>query len=211
MLILAQQATQVVRSQSPNFLLLSAVLLVGTFVSAFILLVAVRRLYHRAVADVAYVRTGFGGRRVVLNGGTLAIPSLHEIVPVALHTMSFDMSLGSDAGLRTSDRTPVQMTVRFIVHVPPNVEAVAQAARSFGMNATDPEQMLPVVRDKLHACVLVVVAATSADDLLEARADFASRLKLAATATLEANGLEAESVLVTELTLAGHSPVAAAV
>lgn len=32
------------------------------------------RLYRRATKDVALIRTGFGGEKVVLNGGIMVVP-----------------------------------------------------------------------------------------------------------------------------------------
>ena len=40
-----------------------------------------RWLYRRSTKETAFVRTGFGGERVVINGGAFVIPVLHEISP----------------------------------------------------------------------------------------------------------------------------------
>ena len=44
------------------------------------------RLYHRASKEVSFVRTGFRGQRVIINGGALVLPVLHEIIPVNMNT-----------------------------------------------------------------------------------------------------------------------------
>ena len=36
--------------------------------------VIIGRLYHRAEKDRAYVRTGFGGQKVVVDGGSVVLP-----------------------------------------------------------------------------------------------------------------------------------------
>ena len=38
------------------------------------------RLYHRTTKEVSFVRTGFGGQRVIMNGGAMVFPILHEII-----------------------------------------------------------------------------------------------------------------------------------
>ncbi|MDJ0611267.1 MAG: hypothetical protein QNJ67_19995, partial [Kiloniellales bacterium] len=44
-------------------------------------------LYHRSTKEVAFVRTGFGGETVVINGGALVLPIVHEVTPVNLNVV----------------------------------------------------------------------------------------------------------------------------
>ena len=39
------------------------------------------RLYRRASAEQAFVRTGLGGQKVVMSGGAIVMPIFHEIIP----------------------------------------------------------------------------------------------------------------------------------
>ena len=43
--------------------------------------------YERATNEVALVKTGIGGRRVIIDGGTLALPYFHEITRVNMQTI----------------------------------------------------------------------------------------------------------------------------
>ena len=36
------------------------------------------RLYTRSSKEMSFVRTGFGGQRVIMNGGALVFPVLHR-------------------------------------------------------------------------------------------------------------------------------------
>ena len=36
------------------------------------------RLYRRASKELSFVRTGMGGQKVIINGGALVLPILHE-------------------------------------------------------------------------------------------------------------------------------------
>ena len=47
----------------------------------------VARLYRRAEKDRAYVRTGFGGQKVVLDGGSIMLPIFQSIAWVNLQTL----------------------------------------------------------------------------------------------------------------------------
>ena len=62
--------------------------LVVIIVVAFIVIgVIFARLYKRASKELAFVRTGFGGQKVVLNGGALVFPVLHEVIAVNMNTI----------------------------------------------------------------------------------------------------------------------------
>ncbi|MFY9939025.1 MAG: hypothetical protein WAK33_19235, partial [Silvibacterium sp.] len=37
------------------------------------------RFYRKSTRDVALVRTGFGGQRILISGGCLALPFLHKV------------------------------------------------------------------------------------------------------------------------------------
>ncbi|MDI4702717.1 hypothetical protein MJI37_30645, partial [Salmonella enterica subsp. enterica serovar Cerro] len=39
------------------------------------------RLYRRASAEQAFVRTGLGGQKVVMSGGAIVMPIFHKIIP----------------------------------------------------------------------------------------------------------------------------------
>ena len=43
-----------------------------------IIAITLTRLYRRATKEVGFVRTGFGGERVVINGGALVLPVLTQ-------------------------------------------------------------------------------------------------------------------------------------
>src|SRR3954464_11984226 len=45
------------------------------------------KLYRRSTRDEAYVRTGLGGQKVVLDGGSLVLPVFHSTAAVNLKTL----------------------------------------------------------------------------------------------------------------------------
>ena len=47
----------------------------------------ITRLYRRATKEIGFVRTGFGGEKVVINGGALVLPVFHETMPVNMNTV----------------------------------------------------------------------------------------------------------------------------
>ena len=46
----------------------------------------IARLYRRSSKEISFVRTGFGGEKVILGGGAIVLPVLHEIIPVNMNT-----------------------------------------------------------------------------------------------------------------------------
>ena len=66
-------------------------------------------LYLRSSKERAFVRTGLGGQKVVLNGGALVLPIVHEVVPVNMNTLRLEVSRGRDKALITKDRMRVDV------------------------------------------------------------------------------------------------------
>ena len=63
------------------------------FIAIVILVIAIilailflNRFYKKATREVALVRTGAGGQKVVLDGGCLALPILHKVSEVNMRT-----------------------------------------------------------------------------------------------------------------------------
>ncbi|HAJ20772.1 MAG TPA: hypothetical protein DCL95_12050, partial [Rhodospirillaceae bacterium] len=54
-------------------------------------------LYHRSTKEVAFVRTGFGGETVVINGGALVLPIIHEVTPVNLNVVRISVARTKEA------------------------------------------------------------------------------------------------------------------
>src|SRR5437879_10787187 len=44
-------------------------------------------LYHRSSKEVSFVRTGFMGERVVINGGAFVLPFIHDYTPVNMNVL----------------------------------------------------------------------------------------------------------------------------
>ena len=51
----------------------------------------IAKLYRKASANMAFVRTGMGGVRVIRDGGTIVLPVIHHVIPVSLETMRLNV------------------------------------------------------------------------------------------------------------------------
>ncbi|MEM0945426.1 MAG: SPFH domain-containing protein, partial [Pseudomonadota bacterium] len=90
------------------------------------------RLYRRATREVSLVKTGAGGRKVVMDGGTVVIPLLHEISLVNMKTLRLEVNRTGDASLITKDRMRVDVGVEFYVSVNATEDGIARAAQTLG-------------------------------------------------------------------------------
>ena len=101
---------------------LTAVLLPATIGVVVILAIGLilARLYTRSTRDEAYVRTGLGGQKVVLDGGSLVLPIFHSIARVNLKTLRLEVRRGENEALITKDRMRVDIGAEFYVRVKPD-------------------------------------------------------------------------------------------
>src|SRR4029079_8725007 len=94
-----------------------------------VLVILLDKFYRKSSRDVAIIRTGFGGQRVLISGGCLALPVLHKIDEGHLRTLRVEVRRSGDKSLITEDRMRVDAELEFYVRVQPSVEGVATAAQ----------------------------------------------------------------------------------
>ena len=90
------------------------------FVALLIFAFTITRLYKRATKEVGFVRTGFGGERVVMDGGALVLPVLHETMPVNMNTVRLAVERKNMDALITLDRLRIDVKAEFYVRVRPD-------------------------------------------------------------------------------------------
>ncbi len=176
---------------------------VGVFVLMFVLFL-VSRLYTRASKEISWVRTGFGGQKVIMNGGALIFPVLHELIPVNMNTLKLDVHRAKDQALITRDRMRVDVTAEFFVRVQPTEESIANAAQTLGRKTTEPDQLKELVEGKFVDALRSVAAEMGMEELHEQRTLFVQKVQQAVSEDLLKNGLELESVSLTGLDQTGR-------
>jgi uncharacterized membrane protein YqiK len=173
---------------------------------AIVVVIAVyllRWLYRRSTKETAFVRTGFGGEKVVISGGALVVPVLHEIMPVGMNVMRIEVSRRQSQGLITKDRMRVDVVADFFVRVGSTRDQVSRAAQTLGRRTLDPESARELFEGRFAAALRTAAAQMSLEDLHELRQDYAERVKAAAAEGLAQNGLELESVAIVDLDQTG--------
>ncbi|ANN66908.1 flotillin family protein [Bordetella bronchialis] len=156
-------------------------------------------LYLRASKERAFVRTGLGGQRVVLDGGALVLPIVHDVIPVNMNTLRLEVSRGRDKALITKDRMRVDVIAEFYVRVQASAQAVSDAAQTLGQRTMAPEQLKELLEGKFVDALRTVAAELTMEELHERRGDYVRRVREAVAENLIKNGLELEGASLTQL------------
>ncbi|GAB5446575.1 flotillin family protein [Gymnodinialimonas sp.] len=179
-----------------EFILIIVVAVVGFLVFAGLI---IGRLYKRTTRELSLVKTGAGGKKVIMDGGTLVIPLLHEVSPVNMKTLRLEVRRTGEGALITQDRMRVDVGVEFYVSVMPNEEGIARAAQTLGDRTFYVDQLREMIEGKLIDGLRAVAAKMTMDDLHENRSDFVQQVQNAISEDLLKNGLSLESVSLTAL------------
>lgn len=159
----------------------------------------VSRLYRRATKELSFVRTGFGGQKVIMNGGALVLPVLHDTILVNMNTLRLEVQRSKEQALITKDRMRVDVQAEFYVRVKPTEESIADAAQTLGQKTLKPMELKELVEGKFVDALRAVAAEMSMEELHEMRTDFVQKVQTAVTGDLMKNGLELETVSLTAL------------
>ncbi len=178
-----------------DIIVIAGLILFGAGLIALI----VARLYKRASKEISFVRTGFRGQKVIMNGGAIVLPVLHEIILVNMNTLRLEVRRAQQQALITRDRMRVDVMAEFYVRVQPTVEAIADAAQTLGRRTMDPESLKELVEGKFVDALRAVAAEMAMEELHEQRVEFVQKVQQAVSEDLLKNGLELESVSLTAL------------
>src|SRR5688500_5086806 len=172
----------------------------GTVILILVAVLAIiTRLYRKASANMAFVRTGMGGVRVIQDGGTLIIPVVHQVIPVSLETMRLNVERRGPQALITKDNLRVDLSAEFYIKVQANAEDILQAARSLGDRNVQADAVSELVQEKLVSALRTVAATKELVELHAKRDEFASAVQAIVTHELASNGLSLETVTISAL------------
>jgi uncharacterized membrane protein YqiK len=161
--------------------------------------IIIARLYKRSTKEIAFVRTGFGGEKVVMNGGALVLPVLHETMPVNMNTVRLAVERKHGDALITLDRLRIDVKAEFYVRVRPDQQSIATAAQTLGLRTMNPEALKELVEGKFVDALRSVAAGMTMNQLHEQRSEFVQKVQQVSSVDLAMNGLELESVSLTGL------------
>ncbi len=184
------------KSIEPNVILVGAIILAGVFVLALVFTMF-SRFYRRCGADEALVRTGAGGNKVVIGGGILVYPILHQLLRVSLRSVKLSVERSARNALVTADKIKANVTTELYIKVEPIAEDVLSAARSFGERNLDEHAIADLIEGKLTDALRSVAANQTFMALHANRKQFAERIQEVLSEELKKNGLTLENVSIT--------------
>ena len=122
----------------------------GIIIGLFILIgLIMARLFKRATRETSLVKTGSGGKKVIMDGGTIVIPFLHEIAKVNMKTLRLEVSRINDQSLITKDRMRVDVGVEFYVSVNATDDGISRAAQTLGDRTFHVDQLREMIKDQI--------------------------------------------------------------
>ncbi|MBB1323314.1 MULTISPECIES: flotillin family protein [Shewanella] len=180
-------------SGSSFILLIAGLVILGLIVIGLIF----AKLYKRASKEMAFVRTGFGGEKIIKDGGAIVLPVLHETISVNMNTLRIEVEKNQKDALITKDRMRVDVKADFYLRVAPNAEGISMAAQTLGTRTNRVEELKKLMESKFVDVLRTVAAEMTMTEMHEQRADFVQRVQNNVANDLEKNGLELESVSLT--------------
>lgn len=177
-----------------TIILAGASILILAFI-AFVL----TRLYKKATKEVVFIRTGFGGEKVVMDGGALVIPVLHETQSINMSTVKLVIIRKNEQSLITKDKLRADVSAEFYLRVKLTKEAISIAAQTLGSKTLSPEGLLSLMEGKLVDALRSTAAGMDMAELHDKRSEFVQKVQQTVLEDLAKNGLELESISLTGL------------
>jgi uncharacterized membrane protein YqiK len=151
-------------------------------------------LYVKTPANMAFIRTGLGGRKVVIDGGAIVWPVVQLVQWISLETVKLEVLRQHKEAFITKDRLRVDIGAEFYVKVPPDPEAIERASRSLGERSFSAERIKQLLEEKLVAALRSEAAKRDLVELHEDRRGFAKAVLETLQEALVPNGLVLEEV-----------------
>lgn len=178
---------------------LIGVLLVLLLVSVW----AFRRVYVITPTNEAFVKTGgFSNKKksVILNGGCIVLPGLHELTRVPLREISIDVERTGKLAVRTKDYLRADMRVTFYVCINASEDDVLTAAARLSQNRKiTPEDIKNALEKRADDAIR---AAAKTKDLAEIDSDklgFAQEVLNLVEPDLKRVGLTLNNIAISEI------------
>jgi len=172
---------------------------VALVVLAILLILFLNRYYRKATREVALVRTGAGGQRIVTDGGCIALPFLHKVSEVNMKTSRLEIERAGANSVITSDRLRIDVGAEFYVRVDPTPDGVATAAQALASRSFRSSELAETLEGKLVDAMLAVAAGYTMDSLQDNRGEYSAEVTARLAPNLAQNGLVLESVSITRL------------
>ncbi len=159
----------------------------------------IRSFYRRSSKEIAFVRTGLGGQKVVIDGAAFVFPIFHDVTDVHLSTLRLSVISDKEKALISKDRMRVDVAVDFYIRVRKDPDNVTIAAQTLGRKTGKPEELREMMQGKFFDALRATAAGMTLEMLHEQRSQFVQSVGNAVAESLEKNGFELESASLIDL------------
>jgi len=159
----------------------------------------VRSFYRRSSKEIAFVRTGLGGQKVIIDGAAFVIPIFHDVTEVYLSTLRLSVTCDKEQALISKDRMRVDVAVDFYIRVRKEVDSVTIAAQTLGRKTGKPDELRDMMKGKFVDALRATAAGMTLEMLHEQRGQFIKAVGQAVAESLIKNGVELESASLIDL------------
>ncbi|MEJ8569907.1 flotillin family protein [Microbaculum marinum] len=156
-------------------------------------------LYRHSSKDQSFVRTGSGGEKVVMGGGALVIPIVHDITVVNMNAIPLQIRLVGEQSLITQNKMRIDLVAEFLVRVIATREGVSDAARTLGDRTQDPLALKEIIQGRFVDAMASVAASMTMEEIHQDRSRYVERVSDLVAKRLGTNGLELENASLTSL------------
>ncbi|SOC21642.1 flotillin family protein [Thalassospira xiamenensis] len=157
------------------------------------------RLYKRSTKEQAFIRTGLGGEKVILDGGAVVLPVFHAMTPVSLKTRKLIVNRDKTNALITLDSMRADVSVEFYVRVKADKENILVAATTLGLATNDVGAIQDLVDGKFVDALRSVASKMTLEELHRKREEFVQNVQNTLSLELGKNGLELEGASLIQL------------
>ncbi len=173
--------------------------IIGLIIVIVIVVWLLNWLYHRTTKERAFVRTGMGGEKVVINSGAFVVPVIHEITPVSLNLARLGVVAENGEALITADKMRVDVDAEFFVRVEPKEQAVSSAAATLGRMTTQPDELSSFFAGEFLGALRSVASEMTMTEIHENRAGYVEAVRARASDAVAKSGLTLDTVAIRNL------------
>ena len=153
----------------------------------------IRSFYRRSSKEIAFVRTGLGGQKVVIDDAAFVFPIFHDVTDVHLNTLRLSVVRDKENALISKDRMRVDVAVDFYIRVQKEVDSVTVAAQTLGRKTGKPDELREMMEGKFVDALQATAAGMTLETLHEERSQFVQAVGQTVADSLTKNGFELES------------------
>ncbi len=153
----------------------------------------IRSFYRRSSKEIAFVRTGLGGQKVVIDDAAFVFPIFHDVTDVHLNTLRLSVMRDKENALISKDRMRVDVAVDFYIRVQKEVDSVTVAAQTLGRKTGKPDELREMMEGKFVDALQATAAGMTLETLHEERSQFVQAVGQTVADSLTKNGFELES------------------